>query len=211
MGIRSQKELAIELSKLKIFDDPKIKLEQYPTPSHIAAEWIWNMALKAEVAGKRFLDAGCGTGIIGLGLLLMGAKKVYFLDADQAAIKLCQENYSALKEEYDLGQADFINQDINLFDGDVDIVVQNPPFGTKDEHADRRFLEKAFSLAPIVYSMHKASTLKFVEAISRDYGYRIIEEWHFEFPLKSTFKFHEKPVKYIDVILVKLQKGKSSF
>ncbi len=206
MSIRSQKELEIELSHLKVFDDPKVKLEQYPTPSHIAAEWVWSMALKAEVAGRKFLDAGCGTGIIGLGLLLMGAKKVYFLDTDSAAIKLCQENYSVLGEKYNLGQADFINQDINLFDGDVDIVVQNPPFGTKDEHADKRFLEKAFSVAPLVYSMHKASTSKFVEAICRDYGYQIIQEWHFEFPIKSTFEFHKKPVKYIDVILWKMKK-----
>jgi len=207
MSIRSQKELGIELSHLKTFDNPSVKLEQYPTPSHIAAEWVWGMALKSEVQGKIFLDAGCGTGIIGLGLLLMGAKKVYFLDADAQAIKLCQENYSALKKEYHLGQVQFLNQDISLFDNEVDLVVQNPPFGTKDEHADKRFLEKAFSVAPIIYSMHKASTLKFVEAISRDHSFQITEEWHFEFPIKSTFWFHQKPVKYVDVILFRIQKG----
>ena len=209
MSIRSQKELEIELSHLKTFDNPSVKLEQYPTPSHIAAEWVWNMALKSEISGKTFLDAGCGTGIIGLGLLLMGAKRVYFLDTDQAAIDLCTENYFHLKQKYDLGQADFVNQDVGLFEEKVEVVVQNPPFGTKDEHADKRFLEKAFSLAPLVYSMHKGSTLKFVEAISRDYDFHITEEWHFEFPIKSAFWFHRKPVKHFDVILFRLKKIKS--
>lgn len=208
MSIRSQKELEIELSHLKDFAHPSAKLEQYSTPSPIAAEWIWSMGMKGEITGKKFLDAACGPGILGLGLLLLGAKKVLFLDKDQAAIDLCTENYLHLKQMYKLGQAEFIVKDIALFEGEVDIVVQNPPFGTKDEHADKRFLEKAFTVAPIIYSMHKASTLKFVEAIAQDFNYRITEEWHFDFPIKASFWFHRKPVKNIDVILFRLEKEK---
>ena len=70
MTIRSQKDLEVALSRLKSFENPSWKLEQYPTPSPIAAEWIWNMALRREVAGRAFLDAGCGAGILGMGLLL---------------------------------------------------------------------------------------------------------------------------------------------
>jgi len=208
MSIRSQKELEIELSALKIFDDPKLKLEQYPTPDKITAEWVWSMALKGEVATKTILDAGCGTGILGLGLLLMGAKKLFFVDSDSRAIDLATENYFQLKQKYNLGKAEFICQDISTFTEKVDIVVENPPFGTKDEHADKHFLEKVFTLAPIIYSMHKASTLQFVEAICEDFDFRITEEWHFDFPIKSTFWFHKKPVKYIDVMLWRMEKKK---
>lgn len=207
MSIRSKKELEIELSKLKSLASPSMQLEQYPTPDSIAAGWIWNMALKSEVAGKTILDAGCGSGILGLGLLLMGAKKVYFLDKDPKAIKICQENYQKIENEYEIGKAEFVAHDISLFDAEVDLVLQNPPFGTKEEHADKRFLEKAFSLARIVYSMHKYSTKVFVEAISRDFGFEITDFWRYEFPIKAVFKFHEKPIKLIDVGLWRLEKN----
>lgn len=207
MSFHTKKELEMQLSILKSFETRSVQLEQYPTPSNIAAEWVWNMAMKREVAGRKFLDGGCGSGILGLGLLLLGAKKVYFLDTDASAIKICIENYNLLKEEYEIGEAQFLTSDISLFDGEVDIVIQNPPFGTKEEHADKRFLEKAFSVAKVVYSMHKYSTAKFVEAIARDYGFTITEVWRYEFPVKAAFKFHEKPVKFIDAAVWRMEKG----
>jgi len=206
MAIRSKKDLEVELSKLKNFESPSFELEQYATPSHIAAEWIWNMALKGEVAGRTILDAACGPGILGIGLLLMGAKKIFFLDKDQKALTICIENYNKIKEEYEIGNAEFIHQDISLFDQQVNIVVQNPPFGTKNEHIDKIFLEKAFSIAPLVYSMHKYSTAKFVEAISKDFGFTITDFWRYEFPIKAVFTFHEKPVVKVDVGLWRMEK-----
>jgi len=172
MTIRSQKDLEVALSRLKSFENPSWKLEQYPTPSPIAAEWIWNMALRREVAGRAFLDAGCGAGILGMGLLLMGARVAYFLDQDEQAMQICKDNYISLKKEYEIGEANFMVHDIQLFDGEVDIVAQNPPFGTKNEHADRKFLEKAFEVASVVYSMHKYSTKSFVEAMCKDYKFK---------------------------------------
>lgn len=206
MSIRSKRDLEIILSKLKTFEKPSLALEQYPTPSYIAAEWVWNMALKGEVAGKVIVDAGCGPGIIGIGLLLLGARKVIFIDKDHEIMLICQQNYERIKEEYEIGQAEFITHDFSVFDGEADIVVQNPPFGTKQEHADKKFLEKAFATAPIVYSMHKWSTQKFIEAISKDYGFKITEVWRYEFPIKATFAFHEKPRQMIDVGLWRMEK-----
>ncbi|MDP3698476.1 MAG: METTL5 family protein [Nanoarchaeota archaeon] len=207
MSIRSKRDLEIILSKLKGFENPSLTLEQYPTPSHIAAEWVWNMALKGEVAGKTIVDAGSGPGVIGLALLLLGARKVIFIDKDHEVIQICRQNYERVKEEYEIGQAEFITHDFSLFDGEVDLVVQNPPFGTKQEHADKKFLEKAFATAPIVYSMHKWSTQKFVEAICKDFNFTITEVWRYEFPIKATFSFHEKPWQMIDVGLWRMQKG----
>ncbi|MBU0457401.1 MAG: METTL5 family protein [Nanoarchaeota archaeon] len=206
MSIRSKRDLEVVLSRLKSFEKPSLQLEQYATPSNIAAEWVWNMAMKGEVAGKIILDAASGPGIIGIGLLLMGAKKIYFIDKDQEAIMICMENYQNIKKEYEIGAAEFIIEDISLFDAEVDIVVQNPPFGTKDEHADKKFLEKAFEVSKIVYSMHKWTTKKFVEAITRDFNFKITDLWRYEFPIKAAFEFHQKPVKVIDVGLWKLEK-----
>lgn len=208
MSITSKRSLEMELSKLKSFSKPSMELEQYATPANIAAEWVWQMAMKAEVSGRIILDAACGPGILGIGLLLMGAKKIYFLDKDSAIMQICMENYNKLKEEYEISTAEFIIGDISLFDAEVDLVVQNPPFGTKNEHIDKLFLEKAFSVAPLVYSMHKWSTKVFVEAISRDYDFKITEVWRYDFPIKAAFHFHKKPVLNIDVGLWRMEKEK---
>jgi len=205
--IRSKRDLELELSKLKTLASPSWKLEQYTTPSNIAADWIWQMTLNGDVISKVILDAACGNGILGLGLLLMGAKKVFFIDKDPEAIKIALDNYNLLKAEYELGEAKFLNEDISLFDGIVDLIMQNPPFGTKEMHADKKFLEKAFSLAPLVYSMHKSSTRRFVEAISKDFNFRITKYWHYEFPIKAAYSFHTKPVKKIEVTVWRLEKS----
>jgi len=207
MSIRSKKDLEVQLSKLKNFENPSLELEQYATPDSIAADWVWQMALNGEVAGRTILDAASGPGIIGIALLLMGAKKVYFVDKDESAIKLCIDNYNKVKEEYEISEAEFIIEDISLFDQEVDIVVQNPPFGTKTEHADKRFLEKAFELAPLVYSMHKFSTKSFVEAIARDFKFNITRVYRYDFAIKSTFKHHKKAVVDVDVGLWRLEKS----
>ncbi len=204
--VKSQRDLSRELSKLQSFENPQFKLEQYETPPHIAADWIWEMASRGEVAGKTILDAGCGPGFLGLGLLLMGARKIYFLDKEESIMKICMENYNALKEEYEIGEAEFILHDISIFDEQVDIVVQNPPFGTKEVHADKVFLEVAFKSAPIIYSMHKYSTKKFVEAISKDHNFKITDTWRYDFPIKAKYEFHKKPVKDIDVGLWRMEK-----
>lgn len=204
--IRSQRDLEVYLSKLRNFASPSFQLEQYATPSPLAAEWIWSMALKGEVAGKIILDAACGPGILGIGLLLLGAKKVFFVDKDPAIISVGQDNYGRVRQEYEVGEAAFISSDISLFDEHVDLVVQNPPFGTKIKHADKKFLEKAFTIAPIVYSLHKWSTQKFVEAISADHGFTVTDRWRYEFPIKAAFAFHEKPKVLIEVGLWRMEK-----
>ncbi len=206
MSIRSKKDLELVLSKLRSFENPSFQLEQYATPSSIAAEWIWNMAMLGDVAGRIIIDAACGPGILGFGLLLLGAKKVIFLDKDPRIINTCQENYRQLQAEYEIGEAEFIVQEIQLLDVPADVIVQNPPFGTKVEHIDKVFLEKAFASAPLVYSMHKYSTKKFIEAISADFKFTITHFWRYDFPIKATFAFHEKPVKSIDVGLWRMEK-----
>jgi putative methylase len=208
MGFRTKRELAIYLSKLKNFQVKNFMLEQYETPSEIAGVLIWEMALNSEINTRVVLDAGCGAGILGIGCLLMGAKKVYFLDKDQKVINVAIENYNKVKEEYEIGEAEFIVEDISMFNEEVDIVVQNPPFGTKEKHADKKFLEKAFSVAPLVYTFHKYSTKKFVEAITRDFGFRVDRVTRIDFPIKASFEFHTKPKKFIDVGIFKLVKDK---
>ncbi|MBW2963417.1 METTL5 family protein [Candidatus Woesearchaeota archaeon] len=210
MAINSKKQLAVILSKLEDFlaagGKSELKLEQYSTPSEIAADWLWNMANLGDVASKVIVDLACGPGFLGLGALLLGAKKVYFVDKSKEAMEICKRNYNKLKEEFDIVGSEFIVGDVTDFNVPVDVVIQNPPFGTKVKHIDKLFLEKAFSVSKIVWSMHKLSTTKFVEAMAKDYNFLITHHWKYDFMIKKKFSFHRKPKVFVEVGLWRMEK-----
>jgi len=206
--INSKSSLAIVLSKLKGFEKQKLSEEQYPTEPEIAAEMLWLMFLRREIEGKVIADLGSGTGILGFGALLLGAKKVFLVEKDNDAMDIAKQNHEMLKnEDFDVDMAEFILSDVNEFNEKVDVVVENPPFGTKEEHADKAFLEKAFSIAPMVYSFHKTSTEKFISAISKDNGFKVAEKIDIKFPLKKAHSFHTRKIFRIDVTLYRLEKA----
>ena len=69
-------QLAVELSRLKTFQKPKMYLEQYPTDSEIAADMLWSADMQGDIEGKVIADLGAGTGILGIGALILGAKGI---------------------------------------------------------------------------------------------------------------------------------------
>jgi putative methylase len=181
--INSKSQLAIALSKLQVFPSPKIGLEQYPTDSEIAAEVLWNAVMLGDIENKTIADLGCGTGILGIGALLLGAKKVFFVDTDAAALAVLGNNLKStgIEEGFEI-----INSDVADFNGKADLVIQNPPFGTKEKHVDKTFLEKACTIADKVYSFHKTSTSDYIIKFAQDKGFIPKGRWDFSFPLKQT-------------------------
>ncbi len=207
--INSKSSLAIALSGLKGFEKPKVREEQYITEPEIAADVIWMILMREQLNGKTVADLGSGTGILGLGCLLAGASKVFLVEKDENAMLTAKQNYELLKSEgYKLGDAEFILSDINGFKEKADIVLQNPPFGTKDKHADREFLEKAFSTAGKVFSFHKTSTEQFVRAFAESSGFHIEGMLDFKFPLHHTQNFHTRRIHRIEVTLFALSNTK---
>lgn len=204
----TKKQLAIELSKLKGFEEVSVKLEQYATPSEIAADWLWKAAFKGDIAGKVSVDAACGPGILGCGALLLGAKKVYFVDKDEKALEIAQKNVEVLERAYFIGKSEFSCCDISDFSVSdlVDTVLQNPPFGTKVKHHDKIFLEKAFTIGRVGYSMHKSTTAGFVEAMARDYHFRITEVWPYDFKLPMSLPWHKKRWHNVKVAVWRMEK-----
>lgn len=201
--ISSKKALAVALSRLKVFENPKVSSEQYSTDSEIAAEVLWNAYYNRDIEGKVIVDLGCGTGVLGLGALLLGASEVFLVDQDEASVALAKENLAKIKSEFKgengLGKVHFLCQDVENFDQQIDTVIENPPFGTKIKHADKIFLEKAFTIANVVYSFHKLTSKDFIASICKDHGYAIANVFSFAFPLKKSQPFHEKKIKKIDV------------
>ncbi|MCW4006569.1 MAG: METTL5 family protein [Candidatus Bathyarchaeota archaeon] len=140
------------LSTIKPHTTPKAHLEQYTTPPNVAANLLYLAAYNyGDIAGKRVLDLGCGTGRLALGAAFLGAASVVGIDLDKPTAKTAHENASALGFKEKTGWA---TGDIDAIAGSFDTVVQNPPFGVQKHAADRRFLSKALEVGNAVYSLH---------------------------------------------------------
>ncbi len=191
----SKSKLAIQLSKLAVFEKPKLASEQYATDSEAAAEAVWFAFMNNDIEGKVVADFGCGTGLLGIAALLLGARKAYFIDNDGEALETCRKNIEATGVG---ASAVIISSSISGFDKKVDTVIQNPPFGTKTRHADREFLLQAFKAAGAVYSFHKIGTSGFVRKVAADNGFSVANIVPLRLQLKKTQEFHSSRMRRVD-------------
>lgn len=194
----SKKELEIKLSLLKDFIDKKPSLEQYTTPSKNAADLLWTAYMNADIFSKTVIDAGCGNGILGIGALLLGAKKAVFIDIDKNAIDCAKENLN------DLGLKNFELINSNLFDVDLkaDLLITNPPFGVQKMNSDKDFLMKCSTLAKKIYLIYKGNGLKVLQKLFPNKSIELIK--HDELLLKNQFRFHAKNKAKAKIILAKI-------
>ncbi len=201
--MKSQKQLAVNLSKLKGFDDPKFWQEQYMTESEDAAKALWFGLLNDDIEGKTVADLGAGTGILGFGAALLGAKFVYLVEREDNCLEALNENRAKAHVE---DETKIVFDDLSVFTKKVDTIIMNPPFGTKQKHADKAFLEHAVKLAPVIYSFHKSNTRDFIFAFCEDHGYAVTHEIPFSFRLRKTMKQHSRNRVEIEVSLFRMQR-----
>jgi len=208
MMFGSKKQLAVFLSKLAGFEHPTAELEQYPTDSEIAAEILWTAQLSGELTGRRVADLGCGTGILGIGALALGASHVTFLEIDVRVFPTLMGNIAKLEDATgeEFGNYEILEGDVATFSTDADLVVQNPPFGTRDKGADTEFLRVAMKTAPLVYSLHKTSTEEHLRRIVTDARRRVLSVTRYAFPLKQTMVQHTKKLERIEVSCLKVSR-----
>ncbi len=195
----NKKELAIFLSKLKPVAGEQAKLEQYPTPSEIAADAMWMAFISGDIEGKKVADLGCGNGVLGCGALLLGAKHVVFLDVDRKVIGVVRENVSLIEKQMKKAfSCSYLLKNVDAFHEAVDCIIENPPFGVQTEHADRNFLAAAVN-AKAAYSFHKLDTKDFIEEFVRNHHKKAQLLKTYSFPLRRTMHFHTKNVYAVDV------------
>lgn len=200
----SRKELEIALSDTDGFDDPDWHAEQYSTPPSIAANLIWHLAMSDLLEGNAVLDLGCGSGRLGLGALLLGAKHAYLVDFDGDALTKAEENAEALGLP-ESSYTTVMNSAEHYDAHNVDVAVMNPPFGTQDKGADTAFLEKASQAADYVLSLHKAATQQYVMEWIVDNKGVLLDQHRIDFPLQNTMSHHDRDTAYVDVIAVLFQ------
>ena len=192
------------LQQLDGFERPKLALEQYVTPAHIAARLLHTAQVTfGDIAGKAVADLGCGPAVLAAGAAALGALSVLAVDIDEDALAIARANL----EEAELSTVELVQADVThlaqLWRRPVDTVLTNPPFGTKrNAGADMRFLEAALSLADsAVYSLHKRSTRRHVQRQAELWGARASVVAELRYDLPSTYGFHRKASVDIEVDL----------
>jgi len=184
-----KKHLAILLSQLAPNPKPKLRWEGYTIDAESAAEIVYAAFLHGDIKGKKIVDLGCGSGILGIAASLLGASQVFGIDIDRSAIKTGIYNAEKMNVNIDL-----VVGDIECVVGSFDTTLMNPPFGTWMKGADIKFLRKALEISDVVYSLHKqsSSVRQFLKnRISKMNG-RI--DWLKEMKLTigRTYNFHKK-------------------
>lgn len=197
-----QRELEILLQKVEGHPKPKASLEQYQTPATIAAHALYFAHGRGDIEERVVLDAGCGTGILGIGAKLLGASEVIALDLDEEALGLAMKNARSLGVDLSLLTVDVLD-----FPEPVDTVLQNPPFGAQRKHADEPFLEHAMKVGRVVYTFHNAETEAWVNGKVAEQGGTVTDRLRYAFPIPHTFDFHRKERVDVPVVLFRIERA----
>lgn len=206
MKMYQKRRLEIALSKLKPHPSPKAYLEQYTIPPNLAAEILCLAAYTyGDIVGKTVSDLGCGTGRLGIGAAILGAKEVIGVDLDPVAVKEAKCNARMLRAHK---VTSWIVAEIDALCGTFDTVVQNPPFGVQRRTADRRFLQKALEIGKVVYSIHKSgiSNREFIKSLVRRCGGTVDRIFQMKLVIPPTFPFHQKRKYPVNVDLYRIVK-----
>ncbi len=197
----SKKQLEIFLERCVPFESPKANLEQYVTPTPIAADILNLAALKGDIMGMKVFDLGCGTGRLAIGAALLDAAEVIGFDVDCEAIDAARRNAEALDAE-----VNWRCLDVSMIDETCDTVVMNPPFGVKSKGADRPFIKAALKAGKVIYTMHKTTTRDFIIEYIKRCGGAVTDLAQVKFDLPHSYSFHKKRIKRIEVDIYRIER-----
>lgn len=198
--ITKKKHLEMAIQKVPKHPNPKVDLEQYSTPATIAADLLWNAYSLEDIADKKVMDLGCGTGIFAIASKLLSAASAIGVDIDKDSIDLAS-SYCR--------DVNFICSDICDLenDFDVDTIFQNPPFGSQKnakKGADLKFISKAIELSPkVLYSFHMASTEEFLISYFEKNDLEITHIFRYNFPIPKIYEFHTRESANVEVIVIR--------
>jgi putative methylase len=192
----NQRKLEMLLEAIEGFSDPEIELEQYQTPSPLAAE-ILHFAFMQRDLDDSVQDLGCGTGILAIGAKLLGVRNVVGYDADPRALEIAKINAKKLGVE-----ANFVFSDIAGIEGHVKTTVMNPPFGARIKGRDRSFISSALRTSDVIYSIHNRGSFAFIQKFIKPAI--ITHSYVAKFPIKRVFNFHKKERKVIEVEIYRI-------
>lgn len=193
-----KRELARRLESVSDFADPSADLEQYQTPTELAATIVHLASLHGDLAGRTVVDLGSGTGMLALGAAHASPDRVVGVELDSGAIRQARENERVTNPPVSV---DWIRGDATEPPLSVDdaTVLMNPPFGAQNgqRHADRRFLSAAVSIGAVTYSIHNEGSRSFVESFAEDNGGDVTHAYEAAFDIPRQFSFHRDATRTV--------------
>jgi predicted RNA methylase len=149
---------------------------------------------------KSVADLGTGTGRLALGASMLGAGYVVGIDLDPTSLKVASRNAKLLGIH-----ADWVCGVVEGLRGKVDTVLMNPPFGTKQPHADIHFLQIALALGRTVYSIHKSSTREYLTRWLQGRSNKTERILSTKMEIPHQFSFHTKRSRKVEVDVFRIQ------
>ena len=108
-------------------DKPYISIEPgsaFGSGEHESTRMCMSLLLDEDLKGKKIADVGCGSGILGMAALKLGAENVYFCDLDKDAIENLKVNLALNKFDNKAYQVKCASL-LDGFDGKVDVIFAN--------------------------------------------------------------------------------------
>ena len=208
--MKNVRHLELLLEEVPEFNTPSKLLEQYITPSRIAAHLLWEAYIKGMISNRVVIDPGCGTGKLAYGALLLGASQTYCIDIDNESLNIAKEFIESKMRELNVrSEVEFILADVRLGMPLRPLrdctVIMNPPFGVWFRGADLKFLNESLKVCRNVFSIHKASQgflrkVSELEAKMPSLRHQVMEE-HL-IGLRMSMPHHKKRIHYVRVVTV---------
>jgi len=198
-------QLERRLDRAEGFAEPRVALEQYPTPPDVAAHLLHFAAMQGDLADRTVIDLGAGTGVLALGAACLGPRRVLAVERDADAIATARANGARVDPDASVTwlRGDASRPPLRTDDATV---VMNPPFGaqTGQEGADRTFLAAASDLAAVSHSIHNAGSKAFVESFAGDNGGTVTHAFRVRLALDRQFAFHEADSREVPALAVRI-------
>lgn len=138
-------------------DAVNIKLDPglaFGTGNHASTFLCLQWLGKVDVKDKIVIDYGCGSGILGVAALLLGAKKVYATDIDPQAVLATQQNaeLNGVLDRLYVGLPEQFNQELGELKADVFVanILAGPLMALASEFSTLVKPEADFALAGII-------------------------------------------------------------
>ncbi len=201
-----KRQLEILLSKLQAHPHPKLQYETYSLDSESAAQFLHIAGhIFNDVEEKNIIDLGCGTGILAIGAMIIGALAATCIDIDPESIRTTARNAQQNDVELTL-----IIGDIGILHScRFDTTLMNPPFGSWHRGIDILFIEKALEISSTIYSLHKQSlsSRQFITQRVKQLGGTIDQIFKLRIALRPTFTFHRHRKYYVESDLYRIVKN----
>jgi putative methylase len=195
-----KRDLEIVLQGIAPYANPKVDLEQYTTPADIAADLLFRACYTyGDIKGKTIIDLGTGTGRLAIGAAILEAKSVVGIDVDSESLYAASANSRRMRLD-----VNWVVGDIESIRNPFDTVVMNPPFGTKQEHADIRFLRVALDIGKVTYSIHKSTTQSFISQWLKGHDVEFEIVMATKMTIGHQFDFHKKQRHFVAVNILRI-------